>query len=42
MDVYNKYIYEYMCDQGNQNWKRCMYPSVHRSTVYNTQDMEAT
>ena len=28
--------------QGNQNWKRHMYPNVHRSTVYNGQDMEAT
>ena len=26
----------------DQNWKRHMYPSVHRSTVYNSQDMEAT
>ena len=25
-----------------QNWKRHMYPNVHRSTVYNSQDMEAT
>ena len=23
--------------QGKQNWKRHMYPSVHRSTVYNSQ-----
>jgi len=28
--------------QGNQNWKRHVYPNVHRSTVYNNQDMEAT
>ena len=28
--------------RGNQNWKRHVYPSVHRSTVYNSQDMEAT
>ena len=28
--------------RGNQNWKRHMYPNVHRSTVYNSQDMEAT
>ena len=28
--------------QGNQNWKRRVYPSVHCSTVYNSQDMEAT
>ena len=27
--------------QGNQNWKRRVYHSVHRSTVYNSQDMEA-
>ena len=27
--------------QGNQNWKRHMYPNVHHSTVYNSQDMEA-
>ena len=27
---------------GSQNWKRHMYPSVHHSTVYNSQDMEAT
>ena len=28
--------------RGNQNWKRHMYPNVHHSTVYNSQDMEAT
>ena len=28
--------------RGNQNWKRHMYPNVHCSTVYNSQDMEAT
>ena len=28
--------------QGNQNWKRHVYPHVHCSTVYNSQDMEAT
>ena len=28
--------------RGNQNWKRHVYPSVHCSTVYNSQDMEAT
>ena len=28
--------------QGNQNWKRHVYPNVHRSTVNNSQDMEAT
>ena len=27
---------------GNQNWERHVYPNVHRSTVYNSQDMEAT
>ena len=27
--------------QGNQNWKRHLYPNVHCSTVYNSQDMEA-
>ena len=27
---------------GNQNWKRHMYPNVHHSTVYKSQDMEAT
>ena len=26
----------------NQIWKRHMHPNVHRSTVYNSQDMEAT
>ena len=26
----------------HQNWKRPVYPNVHRSTVYNSQDMEAT
>ena len=26
--------------QGNQNWKRHMYPNVHHSIVYNSQDME--
>ena len=28
--------------RGNQNWKRHMYPNVHHSTVYNSQDMETT
>ena len=28
--------------RGNQNWKRHMYPNVHRTTVYNSQDMETT
>ena len=28
--------------EENQNWKRHVYPNVHRSTVYNSQDMEAT
>ena len=27
---------------GNQNLKRHVYPNVHRNTVYNSQDMEAT
>ena len=27
---------------GNQTGKRHVYPNVHRSTVYNSQDMEAT
>jgi len=26
----------------NHNVKRCMHPNVHCSTVYNSQDMEAT
>ena len=26
----------------NHNFKRHMYPSVHCSTIYNSQDMEAT
>ena len=29
-------------NRGNQNCKRHMYPNVHCSTVYNSQDMEAT
>ena len=27
---------------GNHNWKRYMYPNVHHSPVYNSQDMEVT
>ena len=27
---------------GNHNWKRHKYPSVHCSTIYNSQDTEAT
>ena len=27
---------------GNSNSKRCMHPNVHCSTIYNSQDMEAT
>ena len=26
----------------NNNWKIYMYPNVHRSTIYNSQDMEMT
>ena len=28
--------------RGNQVWKRHVHPNVHRSTVYHSQDMEAT
>ena len=28
--------------RGNQNWKKHVYPNVHCSTVYNSQDMEVT
>ena len=28
--------------QGNQIWKRHVHPKVHHSTVYHSQDMEAT
>ena len=28
--------------RGNQNWKRHVYPNVHHSTIYISQDMEAT
>ena len=28
--------------QGNQIWKRHVHPNVHRSTLYHSQDMEAT
>ena len=28
--------------RGNQNRKRHMYPNVHCSIIYNSQDMEAT
>ena len=28
--------------RGNQKRKRHVYPNVHHSTVYNSQDMEAT
>ena len=28
--------------RGNQNWRKHIYPNVHRSTVYNSQDMETT
>ena len=27
---------------GNQNWRRHVDPNIHRSTVYNSQDVEAT
>ena len=27
---------------GSQNWKRHMYPNIHCSTIYNSQDMKAT
>ena len=29
-------------NRGNQNWRRHVHPNVHRSTVYNSQDTEAT
>ena len=28
--------------RGNQIWKTHIYPYVHRSTIYNSQDIEAT
>ena len=28
--------------RGNQIWKRQVHPNIHRSTVYNSQDMETT
>ena len=28
--------------QGSKNWKRHLYPNIHRSTVYNSQHMEVT
>ena len=40
MTVIVRYIFFF--HRGNQNWKRHMYPNVHRSTVYNSQDMETT
>ena len=38
------FVRHYTCltHQGNQIWKRHMHPNVHRSTVYNNQDREAT
>ena len=32
----------YTLHQGNQNWKRHMYPNVHCSTIYNRENMKAT
>ena len=29
-------------ETANHNWKRHMYPNVHCSTIYNSEDMEAT
>ena len=31
----------YLERNENSNWKRYMHPSVHSSTIYNSQDMEA-
>ena len=28
--------------EENSNLKRCLHPDVHSSTIYNSQDMEAT
>ena len=39
---YNDLKFTVCIHQGNQIWKRHVYPNVHRSTVYNSQDMEAT
>ena len=36
------HCWAYTGNQGNQNWKRHMYPNVHCSTVYNSWDMETT
>ena len=38
----NNTVQKHHTHHGNQNWKRHVYPNVHRSTVYNSQDMEAT
>ena len=37
-----KGIFEWMFNKENQKGKRHVYPNVHCSTVYNSQDMEAT
>ena len=38
----DKFLEKYNFPKLNQNWKKHMYPNVHRSTVYNSQDMETT
>ena len=36
------FVYGVNTHRGNQVWKRHVHPNVHRSTVYHSQDMEAT
>ena len=41
LDMFPKLLIRHT-HRGNQNRKRHMYPNVHCSTVYNSQDMETT
>ena len=33
--------WEYIQKTKNTSWKRCKYPNVHSSTIYNCQDLKA-
>ena len=39
---FHSQVYIYMEKNENTNLKRYMHPNVHSSTIYNSQDMEAT
>ena len=40
--IQQSHSWAYISEEESSNLKRCMHPNVHSSTIYNSQDMEAT